>query len=82
MAHIRVREDAHDLADRVGLPDVRQELVAQALALGRAADQPAISMNRTVAGTILAESYSPASAASRWSGIPTMPTFGSMVAKG
>ncbi|CAM5640615.1 hypothetical protein SAURM35S_07392 [Streptomyces aurantiogriseus] len=34
---VLVLEGADDLADRVGLPDVRQELVAQALALARAA---------------------------------------------
>ena len=33
-----VLERTHDLADRVGLADVGQELVAQALALGRALD--------------------------------------------
>ena len=43
---------------------------------------PAMSTNRTVAGTILAESYSPASACSRGSGMPTMPIFGSIVANG
>ena len=43
---------------------------------------PAMSTNRTVAGTIRAESYSLASSASRGSGTPTMPTFGSMVANG
>ena len=41
-----------------------------------------MSTNRTVAGTIRAESYSLASSASRGSGTPTMPTFGSMVANG
>jgi hypothetical protein len=35
---VRVVEHAHDLADRVGLADVRQELVAQPGALGRALD--------------------------------------------
>ena len=44
--------------------------------------RPAMSTNRTVAGTIRAESYSLASSASRGSGTPTMPTFGSMVANG
>jgi len=43
---------------------------------------PAMSTKRTVAGTILAESYSPASAARRGSGMPTTPTLGSMVANG
>ena len=43
---------------------------------------PAMSTNRTVAGTIRAESYSLASSASRESGTPTMPTLGSTVANG
>ena len=38
--HVGVGEDPDDLADRVGLADVGEELVAQALALRRAADQP------------------------------------------
>src|SRR5262249_8859362 len=38
--HVRVGERPDHLADRVGLPDVRQELVAQALPLAGAADQP------------------------------------------
>ena len=41
-----------------------------------------MSVKRTVAGTIRAESYSVASSASRGSGTPTTPTFGSMVANG
>ncbi len=36
--HVVVGEGAHHLADRVGLADVGQELVAQALALARALD--------------------------------------------
>ncbi len=39
-----------------------------------------MSVNRTLAGTIRAESYSLASSARRGSGTPTTPTFGSMVA--
>ncbi len=38
MHDVVVLEGAHDLADRVGLADVGEELVAQALALGRALD--------------------------------------------
>ena len=41
-----------------------------------------MSTNLTVAGTILAESYSFASSSSRGSGMPTTPTFGSIVANG
>ena len=39
MDHVGVAEEAHDLADGVGLADVREELVAQALALARAFHQ-------------------------------------------
>ena len=44
--------------------------------------RPAMSTNLTVAGTILAESYRLASAPSRGSGMPTIPTLGSIVANG
>ncbi len=37
--HVVVVEAAHHVRDRVGLADVREELVAEALALGRAAHQ-------------------------------------------
>ena len=37
---VAVLEGAHDLADRVGLADVGEELVAQALPLGGAAHDP------------------------------------------
>ena len=37
--HVRVVEAAHDVHDGVGLADVRQELVAEPLALGGAGDQ-------------------------------------------
>jgi hypothetical protein len=39
MHHVRVVEHPNDLADRVGLADVREELVAEALPLGCALDQ-------------------------------------------
>ena len=38
--HVLVVEAAHHVDDRVGLADVRQELVSEALALGRAGHQP------------------------------------------
>ena len=41
-----------------------------------------MSTKRAEAGTIRAESYILASTASRGSGMPTTPTFGSMVANG
>ena len=40
MHHIVVGETAHDVGDGVGLADVREELIAEALALGGAGDQP------------------------------------------
>ncbi len=40
MGDLVVLKDPSDLADRVRLPDVRQELVAQAFALGGAAHNP------------------------------------------
>ena len=43
---------------------------------------PAMSTNSTVAGRTLAEPKISASTPSRWSGTPTTPTFGSMVANG
>ena len=43
--------------------------------------RPAMSTKRTVAGTILAEELISASTLSRGSGMPTMPTLGSTVAK-
>ncbi len=39
MAHVRVGENAHYLADRVGLANVGKELIAQTLPLRRAAHQ-------------------------------------------
>jgi hypothetical protein len=42
---------ADDVDDRVGLADVRQELVAEALALVRAATSPAMSWNWIVSWT-------------------------------
>lgn len=46
------------------------------------ATRPAMSTNSTVAGTTLLVSYILASMSSRSSGTGTIPTFGSMVAKG
>ena len=53
---VRIVEDADDLADRVGLADVGQELVAQALPLGGAPhDARRCRRTRMVAGTIFGE---------------------------
>ena len=46
------------------------------------ATRPAISTNSTVAGTTLFVSYILARVSRRLSGTGTIPTFGSMVAKG
>jgi hypothetical protein len=43
---------------------------------------PAMSTKSTVAGSTFSELNSPASVASRGSGTPTTPTFGSIVANG
>ena len=40
MHHARVLVDAHDMDERVGLADVREELVAEPLALVRAPHEP------------------------------------------
>lgn len=79
---VLVLEGADDLADRVGLTDVREELVAQALTLGGAAhdarDVDEVDGGRQDA---LEEKIS-ASLVRRGSGTPTTPTFGSIVANG
>ena len=83
VAHVGVGEDPHDLADRVGLADVGEELVAEALALRRAADQPGDvhEPDRGRARSWPSRTARPARR-SRGSGMPTMPTLGSMVANG
>ncbi len=40
MDDVRIGEDSDNLADRVRLADVGEELVAEALSFGRAADKP------------------------------------------
>ena len=49
---IAVLEGAHDLADRVGLTDVREEFVAEPFADRRPLTMPAMSTKDTVAGRI------------------------------
>ena len=80
--HVLILEAAHDLHDRVDLADVRQELVAQALALARAFDQPGDvdeldrgRDDRLGLGNLL-------QLGSRASGTVTMPTLGSIVQNG
>ena len=78
-----VDEAAHDVRDRVGLADVGEELVAEALALRRARDQAGdvdeLDHRRHHALRACAIA---ASAARRGSGTSTMPTFGSIVQNG
>lgn len=79
---VLVLEGPDDLADRVGLADVREELVAQALALEAPRTMPAMSTKSTVAGRSRWELKISASLFRRGSGTPTTPTFGSIVANG
>ena len=71
-----VIEEAHHFRDGVGLADVREELVAEALPWLAPATKPAMSTNPTVAGTIFAGWSISASARRRSSGTGTMPTLG------
>ena len=80
--HVLVVEAAHDVDDRVGLADVGEELVAQALALDAPATRPAMSTNSTIAGTMRSGLTIAASCRRRGSGSSTTPTFGSMVQNG
>ncbi len=77
-----VGEAAHDLRDRVGLADVREELVAEPLTLVAPRTMPAMSTNDTVAGRMRSEWKTSASFSSRGSGRLTTPMFGSIVANG
>ena len=80
---VLVAEHPGHLADRGGLADVGEELVAQPLALGRAADDAGDvdELARSRAAPWPTRRARPA-CASRASGTPTTPTFGSMVANG
>jgi hypothetical protein len=77
-----VAEHPRHLADRRGLADVGEELVAQPLPLGRAAHDAGDVDELDRRGMTRAESKSAASFGSRGSGTATTPTFGSMVANG
>ena len=80
---VLVVEAAHDVDDRVGLADVGEELVAQALALGRAGHQAGdvdeLDDRRDDALRLDDRRQLRRAAAS---GSSTMPTFGSMVQNG
>ena len=80
---VLVAEDPGHLADRRRLADVREELVAQALALGGAAHDAGDvdELDRRRAGSWPSR-RAPRAAAAGSSGTPTTPTLGSMVANG
>ena len=77
-----VLEAADDVRDRVGLADVREELVAEALALGCAAHEAGDVDEVDRRGDDRFGWSSATSASSRASGTGTTPTFGSIVQKG
>ena len=77
-----VLEDPDDLADGVAVADVREELVAQPLALAGALDDAGDVDEVDRRGDELREPKTSASFGSRASGTPTTPTFGSIVANG
>lgn len=79
---VLVLEGADDLADRIGLADVREELVAQALALGGAADDARDVDEVDGGGEDLLGGEDLGELGEAGSGTPTTPTFGSMVANG
>ena len=83
MHDVVVLEAAHHVRDGVGLADVREELVAEALALRGAGDQAGDvdELDRRSARLSPASTIA-ASASSRGSGTGTMPTFGSIVQNG
>ncbi len=79
---VLVGEEADDLADSVALADVGEELVAEALSLARALDEPGnVDELHDRRHDALRTTIS-ASASRRESGTVTRPTLGSMVAKG
>ena len=83
MHDVVVLEAAHHVRDRIGLADVGEELVAEALALGRARDESGdvdeLDRRRESPSRGCAIA---ASAARRGSGTSTMPTLGSIVQNG
>ena len=80
---VGVLEHPDHLADRVGLADVGQELVAQTLPLGGALDDAGDVDEGDRRGMILRRArQSRPSTSRRGSGTPTTPTFGSIVANG
>ena len=79
---VGVLEAAHDVRDRVHFADVREELVAEALALRGAGDEAGDVDELDGRRDDLSGFAMAASAVRRGSGTGTMPTFGSMVQNG
>jgi hypothetical protein len=80
--HVVVLEAAHDVGDRVGLADVGEELVAEALALRGAGDEARDVDELHDRGSTFCGLAICASFVRRGSGTSTMPTLGSMVQNG
>jgi hypothetical protein len=74
---VLILKATHHLDHRIGFSDVGQKLIPETFTLGRAANEPAMSRNSTVAGTIFSVLTSRASGSNRSSGTETTPTFGS-----
>jgi hypothetical protein len=77
-----VLEAAHHVGDGVGLADVGQELVAQALALAGAGDQAGDVDELHGRGDLALGLHDFRDLVCRGSGTGTTPAFGSMVQKG
>ncbi len=82
MDHIAIFKTAHHLDDGVDLPDVGEELVAQAFALAGAGDQTGDVHELDAAGMTTLVLAIFCSTYARSSGTITTPTLGSMVQNG
>ena len=82
MRDVGILEAAHHVEDRVHLADMREELVAKALALARAAHQAGDIDELQRRGHDLRRLADRRELVSRASGTATRPTFGSMVQNG
>ena len=82
MRDVGILEAAQHVDDGVDLADIAEELVAQPLALRRAAHQAGDIDEFQLVGTIFADLPIAASTSSRGSGTATRPTFGSIVQNG
>jgi hypothetical protein len=82
MGDVGILETAHHMGDGVDLADVGEELIAEAFALGGAANQAGDVDEGEPCRDDLREAAMRASLSRRGSGTPTSPTFGSIVQKG